>query len=139
MSSLLATSDFRFLTEYEIASFVLSETSPTDGTCYVLEVDLLYPRVLHDLHSGYLLAAEKLKITRDMLSPYPESLVGEPFMAQEKLSPNLYDKTQYFTHYENFKFYLEAGMKIKNIHRLMSFTQSDWIRPYIDFKTQKET
>ena len=28
-------------------------------------------------------------------------------------------------------------MKVKKIHRIMSFTQSDWIRPYIDFKTQK--
>ena len=134
MSSFLATSDFRFLTEDVIASFDLSKTSPTG---YVLEVDLNYPLELHDLHSDYPLAAEKLKITRDMLSPYSESLVGEQFMAQEKLSPNLYDKTQYFTHYENLKFYLEAGMKVKNIHRLMSFTQSDWIRPYIDFKTQK--
>ena len=64
-----------------------------------------------------------------MLSPYSESLVGERFMAQEKLSPNLYDKTKYVTHYENLKFYLEAGMKLKKIHRIMSFTQSDWIRP----------
>ena len=28
-------------------------------------------------------------------------------------------------------------MKLKKIHRIMSFTQSDWIRPYIDFNTQK--
>ena len=39
MSSFLSTSDFRFLTEDEIASFHLSKTSPTDGTGYVLEVD----------------------------------------------------------------------------------------------------
>ena len=80
---------------------------------------------MHDLHSDYPLAAEKLKINRDMLSPYSESLVGERLMAQEKLSPNLYDKTKHVTHYENLKFYLEAGMKLKKIHRIMSFTQSD--------------
>ena len=28
-------------------------------------------------------------------------------------------------------------MKLKKIHRVMSFIQSDWIRPYIDFNTQK--
>ena len=69
MSSFLTTSDFTFLTEDEISSFDLSKTSPTDGTGYVLEVDLDYPRELHDLHSDYPLAAEKLKITRDKLSP----------------------------------------------------------------------
>ena len=137
MSSFLATCDFRFLTEDEIASFDLSTTSPTDETCYVLEFVLDYPHELHDLQSDYPLAAEKLKITRDKLSPYSESLVGDRFTAQEKLSPNLYDKTKYVTNYENLKFYLEAGMKLKKIHRIMSFTQSDWIRPYIDFNTQK--
>ena len=125
MSSFLATSDFRFLTEDEIASFDLSTTSPTDGTGYVVEVDLDYPRELHDLHSDYPLPAEKLKITVDMLSSYSEPLVIERFMAQEKLSSNLYDKTKYVTHYDNLKFNLEAGMKLKKIHRIMSFTQSD--------------
>ena len=69
MSLFLATSDFRFLTDDEIASFDLSTTSPTDGTGYVLEIDLVYPQELHDLHSDYPIAAEKLKITRDKLSP----------------------------------------------------------------------
>ena len=63
MSSFLATSDFRFLTEDEIALFDLSTTRTTDGTGYVLEVDLDYSRELHDHHSDYPLAAEKLKIT----------------------------------------------------------------------------
>ena len=71
-----------------------------------------------------------------MPSPCSESLVDERFMTQEKLSPN-YDKSKYVTHYGNLKFYIEAGMKLKNIHRIMSFTKSDWIRPYIDFNTQK--
>ena len=32
---------------------------------------------------------------------------------------------------------LELGMKIKKIHRLLKLKQSDWMRPYNDFKTQK--
>ena len=119
------------------SSFYISKYSPTGGTGYVLEVDLDYTRELHALHSDYPLATEKLRITREKLSPYSESLVGERFTAQEKLSPNLYDKTKYVTHYENLKFYLEAGMKLKKVHRIMSFTQSDWIRPYIDFSTPR--
>ena len=55
MSSFLATSDFRFLTEDEIASFGLSKTRPTDGASY-LEVDLDYPRELDDIHSDYPIA-----------------------------------------------------------------------------------
>ena len=111
MSSFLPTSDIRFLTEDEIALHNISTTSPTEGTGYVLEIDMDYPRELHAPHSDYPLAADKFKINRDKLSPSSKSLVGERSMAQEKLTPNLYDKTKYVTHYTNLKFYLEAGMK----------------------------
>ena len=30
-------------------------------------------------------------------------------------------------------------MKLKKIHRILEFKQSHWMRPYIDFKTQKRT
>ena len=35
---------------------------------YVLEVDLKYPKELHELHNDYPLAPEKLAVTNDMLS-----------------------------------------------------------------------
>ena len=36
----------------------------------ILEVDLEYPKSLHDLHNDYPLAAEKVKVNKEMLSEY---------------------------------------------------------------------
>ena len=53
-----------------------------------LEVDLKYPVHLHELHNDYPLAAEKVKITQDMLSPYSKSLINN-HSSTEKFEPNL--------------------------------------------------
>ena len=45
----------------------------------------------------------------------------------------------YVTHYRNLQQYLELRMKLKKICRILKFKQSDWMRPYIDFNTQKRT
>ena len=41
---------------------------------YILEVDLEYPEKLHELHNDYPLAVEKMKVTKDMLSPYCKTI-----------------------------------------------------------------
>ena len=51
--------------------------------------------------------------------------------------PNLRDKTKYWIHYRNLKFALEHGLKLKAIHRVLEFEQEAWMKPYIDFNTDK--
>lgn len=53
MACPLPTSGFGFISEEEISDFDLWNISPSDPTGYVLDVDLEYPREMHDLHSDY--------------------------------------------------------------------------------------
>ena len=85
----------------------------------ILEVDLEYPRELWELHSDYPLAPEHLEIN-----------------GVEKLIPNFHRKTKYVVHHEVLKTYVKHGIKISKIHRGISFHESPWMKPYIDFNTK---
>ena len=57
--------------------------------------------------------------------------------AVTKLGPNLMNKNNYVIHYRILQQCLKLGMKLKKIHRILKFKQKDWMKPYIDFNTQK--
>ena len=105
----------------------------------ILEVDLEYPQELHDLHYDYPVGPEKVKVSNDMLSGYCK--IAEKYNISiglvSKLIPTLRDKKEYALHYRNLQLYLDLGLKIKKIHRMLKFDQSPWLEQYIDFNTEK--
>lgn len=88
---------------------------------YLFEVDLEYPRDLWKSYNDYPLAPEKIKIDN-----------------VEKLAGNFYPKFHYVLHYRNLKQFLSLGMKLKKVHRGISFYHSRWMEPYIkEHRAQK--
>ena len=88
----------------------------------ILEVDLEYPKNLHDLHNDYPLAPEQIVVNK-----------------VSKLIPNLGDKKKYVLHYENLKQYLKLGLKLTHIHRGIKFKESPWLEKYISLNTKLRT
>ena len=94
-----------------------------------------YPIKLHYLHNDYPLAPKRLTIDESMLSPFQRQFPKEQKNTSSKLTPNLRHKANYVVHYRNLKFYLEQGLVIKKVHRVLTFKQSPWLKEYIEFNT----
>ena len=108
----------------------------------ILEVDLEYPTELHISHNDYPLGPEKIKVTNNMLSDYCKTIKNFFDISSglvHKLIPTLNDKQKYVLHYKNLLTYLNLGLKLKKVHRVLEFNQSPWLKQYIDFNTQKRT
>ena len=142
MSQYLPTGGFEWLSPKQIEKINLGKYTENSNKGMILEVDLEYPQELHDLHNDYPLAAEKLCMTKNMLSPYCKQIL-EKFNITigqvKKLIPTLADKQKYVLHYRNLQLYLDLGLKLKKVHRVLQFNQSPWLKEYIDFNTQKRT
>ena len=143
MSEPLPIRNFRWLSQDEIQSLNLSTLDDNAKEGYIYECDLRYNPQIHDCTSEYPLAPEKLTVTHEMLSPYSRAVhetvhcTEESYIGTEKLIPNLKDKLNYVVHYRNLKFYADQGMIIQKIHRVLTFEQEPWLKPYIDFNTSK--
>lgn len=122
MSNILPLDNFKWLTEEEINNFRLTEISLHSETGYILEVDLNYPENLHDSHNELPFCAESI------VPPHSKKKI-------KKLIPNLNDKKKYIIHVRNLKQALDNGLQLIKIHRILTFRQCAWLKPYIDLNT----
>ena len=140
MSQYLPTGGFRWMTQKQIDKTNLVKYKKDSQKGLILEVDLEYPKELHDLHNDYPLAAEKLKVTESMLSKYCKKIADKYGISTglvSKLIPTLGKKEKYVLHYRNLQLYIDLGLKVTKVHRVLEFDQSPWLKQYIDFNTEK--
>ena len=124
MSMKLPTHGFKWLTGGEIEKLFNNQVVQVwEKTPCILEVDLEYPKPLHDKHNDYPFCPERVECKNGV----------------EKLIPNLRNKTKYIIHYKNLIQCLKAGMKLTKIHRGIKFIESDWMKPYIEKNTNLRT
>ena len=54
-----------------------------------------------------------------------------------KLVSNLGNKRKYVAHYKNLQLYVSLGIKLIKVHKILKFKQSDWLKKFVDFNTDK--
>ena len=103
-------------------------------------MDLEYPQELHNSHNDYPVAPEKVKVSKNMLSKYCKKIAEKYNISigqVNKLIPTLNNKEKYVLHYRNLQLYLDLGLNLTKVHRVLEFDQFPWLNQYIDFNTEK--
>ena len=119
MSQPLPTGGFRWV---DVSPDEIDELVRHKDCGYLLEVDVAYPRELHDYHNDLPFMCGRMKIN-----------------GVEKLVPNLYYKKRYVIHIRALKQVLDHGLVLEKIYRVIELKQSAWMKEYIDFNTKLRT
>ena len=116
MSQPLPTGGFRWV---DVNPNEISELATRTDKGYILEVDVSYPKELHNPHNDLPFMCERMEIN-----------------GVETMVPNLRDKKNYVIHIQALSQALQHGLILDRIHRVIEFDQSPWLNTYIDFNTQ---
>ncbi len=128
----LPTGGFKWVVPTEDLEFI--NNIGKDGRGAFLEIDIDYPEELHDYFKEYPPLADHFCPTEDMLSSYQKAFF-EKVGKTEKLACTLINKRFYKVHYKMLQFVLTIGMKLVKVHRILSFDESDFMRPFISMNT----
>ena len=104
-----------------ITKFVKEYDQESDDG-YVLEVDLEYSKRPQDFYSDLQFLPERMKIDKC-----------------NKLICNLCDKKYYVVHIKALKQELNHALVLKRVHRVITFNQKAWSKPYIYMNTKLKT
>ena len=119
MSQPLPTGGFHWV---DIKPDKISKLAKCKSKGYLLEVDVRYPKELHNSQNNPPFMCERMKIN-----------------GVEKLYPNLYYRKRYVIHIRALEEALKHGLVLECIHKAIEFKQSTWMKEYVDFNTKLRT
>ena len=119
MSKKLPVNGFKWLDSNEINEDFIQNFNEIDNKGYILEVDVEYPKRLHELHSDLPFLSERMEVNKC-----------------KNLVCNLFNKKKYVAHINTLKQALNHGLKLEKIHTVIKFNQEAWLKSYIDMNTE---
>ena len=117
MSKKLLVNGFKWIDNNETAEHVINEDfiknyDENNDKGYIFEVDVKYPKRLHDLHNDLPFLSERMEINKCT------------------------KKNKICSTHKYFKTSIKSWIKVRKIHRVIEFNQEAWLKPYIDMNTE---
>ena len=106
----------------------------------IYEVDISIPENLHYRFKDYPLAPEIKSIQKNNSSKYQKYLNNKLNIKynekDKKLILDLLPKKNYKIYYKNLEYYIQLGIKIDEVHKILTFDERDFLKEYIDLNTE---
>ena len=138
---MLPYGNYKWLPAYHTSTFDPKKVDLDGSKGYILEVDLEYPEGIHYLHNDFPLAPESNEISLDDLSKYSRDCYltsnNNANYKSTKLTSTCFNRENYIVHIKNLQLYLDLGMRLKKIRRVLEFDQKDFLRPFIERCTEE--
>ena len=106
MSKKLPVNEFKWINNNEINEDFIKNYDENNDKGYIFEVDVKYPKILHELHSDLPFLPERMEINKC-----------------KKLVYNLFDKKKYVVHINSLNQALNHELKLKKIYSVIEFNQ----------------
>ena len=120
MSQKIPVNGFKWIEDTSrISEEFIKNYNEDNNKGYIFEVDLKYPKKIHDSHSDLPFLPRRMKIDK-----------CKTFVC------NLHNKKKYVVHIKSSKQALNHGLKFQKVHRIIKFNQKAWLKPYIDMNTE---
>ena len=119
MSRPLPAGGFRWV---DVNPNEISELATRTDKGYILEVDVSYPKELHNPHNDLPFMCERIEVN-----------------GVEKLVPNLRNKKNYVIHIQALAQALQHGLRLDRIHQAIGFDQSPWLKTFLYCNTRLRT
>ena len=114
MTQKLPVDCFEWEKPSKFTSDLIKKYDEKSSTRYVFDVDVDYPKNLHDLRSDLPFLPQRMKINKS-----------------DKLICNLYEKNNYVVHISLLKQALNHGLIFKKVQKVINFNQEVWMKDYI--------
>ena len=111
MCKKLPVDGFKWLDSDKINEDFIKNYNENNDKGYLLEVDVKYPKRLHELHSDLPFLSERMEVNKC-----------------KKLVCNLFNKKKYIIHINALKQALNHGLKLKKIRRVIKFNKKRMVK-----------
>ena len=136
MSRYLPTKEFKWNNDNWTKEKIMS-IGDEDKKGYIFQVDLHIPESLHDHFNNYVPCPENIQVKKSYLNKFQQENYHESKI--RKLCTSFHDKTNYVVNYRYLKLCLSLGVELIAVKKVLEFTQTNFLKSYIELNTKLRT